>query len=75
MKAIKTSYGYKFTCTDAEAWEADDALTGLCTYCGNIEEGIAEPDASGYTCNECNQKTILGFAEAVIMGLVHIQGD
>jgi predicted RNA-binding Zn-ribbon protein involved in translation (DUF1610 family) len=47
-----------------EAVEADDGL-GFCTACGADVDGC-EPDARGYTCPECGQRTVCGAAELLI---------
>lgn len=36
-----------------------DENIGFCTSCG-FEQSCVEPDASGYTCESCGEKTIEG---------------
>lgn len=38
---------------------------GVCCACGNVQEGV-EPDATGYTCEECGEDEVAG-AEQVLL--------
>lgn len=38
---------------------------GFCLACGYEQEGC-EPDAEGYTCEECGEPRVMGAAEIVI---------
>jgi len=48
-----------------DAVEADDNR-GFCTECGAEHYGI-EPDARKYQCEECDQFTVYGAEELLIM--------
>lgn len=40
---------------------------GYCTRCG-AEHYECEPDARGYTCEECEKPAVYGFEELLLMG-------
>lgn len=46
----------------------EDENTGFCISCGN-EQGGCEPDARGYTCEDCGLPKVYGAAELLIMGV------
>ncbi len=41
-------------------------MDGYCVECGAITHGGVEPDAAGYTCEECGEKKVIGFESAVL---------
>lgn len=45
---------------------ADD-YTGFCLSCGNEQSGC-EPDARKYKCDVCDERTVYGAEEILIMG-------
>lgn len=47
------------------AVERDD-YTGFCTACGHEHSGV-EPDARGYTCENCGEASVCGAEELLIM--------
>lgn len=53
--------------TDAliEAIESEEYL-GYCITCGE-EQGGCEPDARNYKCESCNENTVFGAEELLIM--------
>lgn len=46
------------------AVEADDCV-GFCLACGN-EQGGVEPDAEGYRCEECGERSVWGADQILI---------
>jgi len=48
-----------------EAVQADDHL-GFCLACGEDAYGV-EPDARGYTCEECDEPKVYGAEEVMLM--------
>jgi Zn finger protein HypA/HybF involved in hydrogenase expression len=49
----------------------EDSCTGFCLNCG--AEGVAEPDARKYTCDECGEKKLFGAEEILLMGIGNIE--
>lgn len=49
--------------------ELHDQNLGFCTSCADIADGC-EPDARNYICESCEQPTVFGLDECLIMGLV-----
>jgi predicted RNA-binding Zn-ribbon protein involved in translation (DUF1610 family) len=43
------------------------ANTGFCLACGAEVEGV-EPDAHGYTCEDCGETEVYGAPEIILMG-------
>lgn len=41
------------------------AMTGICTACGEDQEGC-EPDARGYICESCGKSTVYGAEELLL---------
>jgi hypothetical protein len=58
--------------TEQEYIEHSDNYTGFCTDCQSFTTSCVEPDAEGYTCEECEKNTVCGTEQALIMGLVDI---
>jgi len=56
--------------TEDEYVEAQDSSQGWCTHCRHFTNDFAEPDASGYTCDECEQPTVYGAEQALLLGLI-----
>ena len=52
-----------------EIQEADENMDGFCLSCGAQQSGC-EPDARKYICEECEQPSVYGAAEILLMGLV-----
>ena len=40
--------------------------SGICKSCHYIQDGV-EPDAEGYTCEECDKPTVIGAENALMM--------
>lgn len=57
------------TIEEIEAEVKSDSYMGWCTYCGDWTHDSCEPDASGYTCPECGNKTCYGAEQLVVEGL------
>jgi len=51
-----------------------DSGEGICLDCGDIGSTIIEPDAEGYACEACGERTVCGISYAVERGLVTIDG-
>jgi hypothetical protein len=60
-----------FNMTSEEYIGANEENMGFCTECGT-EHYECEPDACGYTCDNCGKKTVYGLEELLLMGLVTI---
>ena len=43
--------------------------TGFCINCGD-DGTLAEPGARNYRCENCGKKTVFGFEELLLMGIV-----
>lgn len=52
-------------------WDAEFA--GYCKECDEQTNWGVEPDAEGYRCEECGKKSVMGMAQALIMGFVSIK--
>ena len=39
--------------------ELDSSMSGVCEECGNVQ-GCVEPDAHGYTCEDCGEPSVIG---------------
>ena len=54
-----------------EEYEAGaEESNGMCTACGDIQYGGCEPDARKYLCENCGARSVFGFEECLMMGLV-----
>ena len=58
------------TWDDVQSGDIDPDWCGWCLVCGEPIDSL-EPDARGDECPECGHRTVYGFAELVLMGLVH----
>lgn len=46
---------------------------GFCETCKEVDEyAECEPDAEGYTCPCCGEKTLHGLEQALMMGLIEV---
>jgi len=59
-------------CTEEEYHAHADAYDGFCTSCGEFTSGGVEPDACNYECPSCEEKTVFGTEEALLMGILLI---
>jgi hypothetical protein len=48
---------------------------GFCKHCEEFTHDCCEPDAEGYECPVCEQKTVYGAELAMVMGLFEIDFD
>jgi hypothetical protein len=60
-----------FTMRMEEYHYYNDQYIGLCLNCGEEHEGC-EPDARNYECEFCNQSTVFGVPELLVMELINI---
>jgi hypothetical protein len=51
-----------------------DGGNGICLECGETTTGV-EPDARGYRCSSCNNYSVYGIEEAMLMGMLDIIED
>ncbi len=58
----------------AEYEDACDCNTGYCTTCEAFVGDSVEPDAEGYTCPDCGEDTLMGAEEALLQGLIEVDG-
>lgn len=49
---------------------AVDASKGWCTHCRKFTRDSTEPDAEGYDCPKCNNNTVMGAENALIVGMI-----
>ena len=64
----------KFEMTLSEVIEYGEEDAGICVVCGEVAYGI-EPDAMRIRCEGCGKATVWGVEQAVLTGLVSIQGE
>jgi hypothetical protein len=48
---------------------------GYCIFCHEFTNSGVEPDAENYTCESCNNETVFGAEQALIMGLLTVAGE
>ena len=48
-----------------ELLESGQDTTGVCIECGEDQGGV-EPDASGYKCEACGKRAVMGAEEIVL---------
>ncbi len=51
----------------ADYLEATENYTGWCTSCKEFTRDSTEPDAEGYDCPACEQNTVMGAEQAMIV--------
>lgn len=49
--------------------ELEDDQAGMCLRCGH-DRGCCEPDASGYECDACGERAVLGTMNLLASGYV-----
>lgn len=60
--------------TSSEYWDHRNEYAGYCSHCDDItQEYGVEPDAEGYPCPVCGNKTLMGTEEAMLLGLLQIE--
>ena len=52
--------------------EACNSYEGYCTRCKDFTRFETEPDAEGYECPDCEENTVMGTEQALLMGLLDI---
>lgn len=50
-----------------ELLDAGEDTTGICTQCGFEQDGV-EPDAEGYTCENCGAVAVSGAEQILLTG-------
>ena len=61
---------------DVETYqEMCDSYTGFCTNCKDFTRECTEPDAEDYDCPECEQNTVVGTEQALVLGLITVEGE
>lgn len=58
-----------FNLTKDEYLAMRENYAGFCTACGAESYGI-EPDARNYVCDECDNNSVFGIEELLLMGQV-----
>lgn len=53
-----------------EYLEYQESYYGFCVKCDGFTRDCTEPDAREYDCPDCDQNTVCGAAEALLMGLI-----
>jgi len=48
-----------------ELLESGEDTTGVCLKCAE-EQGCVEPDASGYKCEACGERAVMGAEEIIL---------
>ena len=59
--------------TAAKYEEMEYNNEGICTTCKETQEQC-EPDASEYVCEYCDEATVYGVPELLVMGQLEIKG-
>tara|TARA_R110000824_G_scaffold169276_1_gene346390 strand:- start:207 stop:401 length:195 start_codon:yes stop_codon:yes gene_type:complete len=60
------------TISEDEYLEAVDGMAGFCIKCKDFTKDCVEPDAAKYECPACEQKTVYGTEDCLIMGFITI---
>lgn len=55
--------------------ECQDDNSGYCTSCDAITSSDVEPDAEGYHCEECQNETVMGVENALILEHIEVTDD
>lgn len=55
--------------------DATENYIGWCTSCQEFTRESTEPDAEGYDCPQCDQRTVIGAEDALITGKITIVGE
>jgi Zn finger protein HypA/HybF involved in hydrogenase expression len=61
--------------SEEEYVQAVDDYRGWCTHCKEFTRDMTEGDAEGYDCPKCDQNTVVGAENALIMGLIDFGED
>lgn len=57
-----------------EYLEATESYMGWCPDCAAFTRDSTEPDAHGYDCPECNGRRVVGAEDALLRGLIWVDG-
>lgn len=52
--------------------DAMDDYLGWCTTCEEFTRGQTEPDAEDYDCPKCEGNTVMGAAQALLLGEIDL---
>jgi hypothetical protein len=52
--------------------EVLDSNTGWCTVCEAFTREMTEPDAEGYDCPSCEQASVVGAEQALLLGCIEV---
>ena len=55
---------------EADYVEACEEYLGWCTTCEEFTTGCVEPDAEGYECEACGERTVFGAEQALLTGKI-----
>jgi hypothetical protein len=58
--------------TEEEYVDATENYMGFCTECCAFTTDTVEPDAEDYSCDDCENNTVVGAEQALIMGLIEL---
>jgi hypothetical protein len=58
------------TISESEYIQHTQDSDGLCLACHEFTCGGVEPDATGYECESCGKKKVMGTEQALVMGLI-----
>ena len=53
--------------------EACNNYEGYCTKCRKFTRDQTEPDAEGYDCPRCDEKTVMGAEQAMLSGIITVK--
>lgn len=59
--------------SEEEYHNYEENSQGYCTDCDDFTRDCTEPDAEEYDCPCCEQNTVMGTMNALIMGLIEIE--
>ena len=57
------------TMTEEEYTSFVESDQGMCLACGEVHDAI-EPDASGYTCDNCEEEQVMAYEQMLVEGKV-----
>ena len=55
--------------------EAVDQYLGWCTVCDDFTRDSTEGDAEGYECSLCNENSVMGAENALLMGIITLDEE
>ena len=58
--------------SEEEFLDACDSFRGWCTNCKDFTRDCTEGDAEGYDCPVCEEDTVMGAEQALLMGEISI---